>query len=26
MNLKTYSLEQLFLKYYAQGDSERGDA
>jgi ABC-2 type transport system ATP-binding protein len=26
MNLTTYSLEQLFLKYYAQGDSERGDA
>ena len=26
MNLKTYNLEQLFLKYYAQGDSERGDA
>ena len=26
MNLKTYSLEQLFLKYYAQGGSERGDA
>jgi ABC-2 type transport system ATP-binding protein len=26
MNLKTYSLEQLFLKYYAQEDSERGDA
>jgi ABC-2 type transport system ATP-binding protein len=26
MNLKTYSLEQLFLKYYEQGDSERGDA
>ena len=26
MNLKTYSLEQLFLKYYAQGESERGDA
>ncbi len=26
MNLKTYSLEQLFLKYYAQGDSEEGDA
>ena len=26
MNLKTYSLEQLFLKYYAAEDSERGDA
>jgi len=27
MNLKTYSLEQLFLKYYAEGDiDERGDA
>lgn len=27
MNLKTYSLEQLFLKYYrAEEDSERGDA
>ena len=26
MNLKTYSLEQLFLKYYAEGDSEGGDA
>jgi ABC-2 type transport system ATP-binding protein len=26
MNLKTYSLEQLFLKYYAQEDSERGGA
>ena len=25
MNLKTYSLEQLFLKYYAEGDSEGGD-
>jgi ABC-2 type transport system ATP-binding protein len=27
MNLKTYSLEQLFLKYYAEGEvDERGDA
>jgi len=26
MNLKTYSLEQLFLKYYAREDSEGGDA
>ena len=26
MSLKTYSLEQLFLKYYAEEDSERGDA
>ncbi len=27
MNLKTYSLEQLFLKYYAEGEiGERGDA
>lgn len=25
MNLKTYSLEQLFLKYYAEGESEGGD-
>jgi ABC-2 type transport system ATP-binding protein len=26
MSLKTYSLEQLFLKYYAEEDSERDDA
>jgi ABC-2 type transport system ATP-binding protein len=26
MNLRTYSLEQLFLKYYSEGNRKRGDA